>query len=73
MTKPKWQDYFTLQTVFDYDGAFSHYFFAWKGSNRPVWHHDIWGSKINAEAWILKQDWQAKLDEEFEKEVLGGS
>ena len=48
------------------------FYFAWIGSKREVFPDVYFRCSTNARTWIMTQDWKKIVDEEFEKEVLGG-
>lgn len=66
----EWYNYFQIRKNDE-----GHYYFAWIGSKRRVFtgEGEIWRSPENMKRWIVTQDWKSLVDEEFEKEVLGGS
>lgn len=72
MSKRSWREYITLTEYrLQWSPETPHYIFTWKGTDDKVWEERfLWRSKINAEIWIEEQNWQARVDEQFEKEFL---
>lgn len=73
-SRATWQDFISIKyhrsDVFG-DELTMVYYFVWAGTNTLVYEeYYLWRSKINAIRWIEQSDWQAKVDEQFEKEFL---